>query len=211
MLHPDGAQVVTASALRARGDNWFPTFSHILAYAVVMPVLGYWLAEHLRMGVPGLLFAICGASLLSGGRAAVALVGDRRAAGAGESSRRRADRRRCRRRSARSLGADAQDPAFFMLDNGPAGIVLGWAEQRRELALFVEAVEAVANGADLDFVLRRAGSRPCRRRAKDRFPRTPPRRRQDRRPRAASNRFRTARSALSPRAPRAGAKPPACR
>jgi MATE family multidrug resistance protein len=65
VLHPDGAQVVTASALRARGDNWFPTFSHILAYAVVMPVLGYWLAEHLRMGVPGLLFAICGASLLS--------------------------------------------------------------------------------------------------------------------------------------------------
>jgi MATE family multidrug resistance protein len=65
VLHPDGAQVVTASALRARGDNWFPTFSHILAYAVVMPALGYWLAEHLRMGVPGLLFAICGASLLS--------------------------------------------------------------------------------------------------------------------------------------------------
>ena len=67
VLHPDGAQVVTASALRARGDNWFPTFSHILAYAVVMPVLGYWLAEHLRMGVPGLLFAICGASVLSAG------------------------------------------------------------------------------------------------------------------------------------------------
>ena len=67
VLHPDGAQVVTASALRARGDNWFPTFSHILAYAVVMPLLGYWLAEHLRMGVPGLLFAICGASVLSAG------------------------------------------------------------------------------------------------------------------------------------------------
>lgn len=67
VLHPDGAQVVTASALRARGDNWFPTFSHILAYAVVMPVLGYWLAEHLRMGVPGLLFAICGASVMSAG------------------------------------------------------------------------------------------------------------------------------------------------
>ena len=67
VLHPDGAQVVTASALRARGDNWFPTFSHILAYAVVMPLLGYWLAEHLRMGEPGLLFAICGASVLSAG------------------------------------------------------------------------------------------------------------------------------------------------
>ncbi len=67
ILHPDGAQVVTASALRARGDNWFPTFSHILAYAVVMPVLGYWLAEHLHMGVAGLLFAILAASLLSAG------------------------------------------------------------------------------------------------------------------------------------------------
>lgn len=67
VLHPDGAQVVTASALRARGDNWFPTFSHILAYAVVMPALGYWFAEHLHLGVAGLLFAILAASLLSGG------------------------------------------------------------------------------------------------------------------------------------------------
>jgi MATE family multidrug resistance protein len=73
ILHPDGAQVVTASALRARGDNWFPTFSHILAYAVVMPALGYWFAEHLAKDGPpaqkvaGLLFAICIASLLSAG------------------------------------------------------------------------------------------------------------------------------------------------
>jgi MATE family multidrug resistance protein len=67
VLHPDGAQVVTASALRARGDNWFPTFSHVLAYAVVMPALGYWFAEHLHLGVAGLLFAILASSLLSGG------------------------------------------------------------------------------------------------------------------------------------------------
>ncbi|HYD74302.1 MAG TPA: MATE family efflux transporter [Candidatus Binatia bacterium] len=64
-LHPDGAQVVTASALRARGDNWFPTFSHILAYAGVMPILGYWFAEHQGMGVAGLLFAIFWSSVLS--------------------------------------------------------------------------------------------------------------------------------------------------
>jgi multidrug resistance protein, MATE family len=64
-LHPDGAQVVIASALRARSDNWFPTFSHILAYAVVMPILGYWLAEHQGMGVAGLLFAIFWASVVS--------------------------------------------------------------------------------------------------------------------------------------------------
>ncbi|HJS81056.1 MAG TPA: MATE family efflux transporter [Vitreimonas sp.] len=67
VLHPDGAQVVAASALRARGDNWFPTFSHILAYAVVMPVLGYWLAEHQGMGVAGLLFAIFWSSIVSAG------------------------------------------------------------------------------------------------------------------------------------------------
>jgi MATE family multidrug resistance protein len=65
VLHPDGAQVVAASALRARGDNWFPTFSHIAAYAGVMPVLGFWLAERQGMGVAGLLFAIFWASVLS--------------------------------------------------------------------------------------------------------------------------------------------------
>lgn len=64
-LTPDGAQVVTASALRARSDNWFPTFSHILAYAVVMPIIGYWLAEREGMGVAGLLFAIFWASIVS--------------------------------------------------------------------------------------------------------------------------------------------------
>ena len=63
VLTPDGAQVVTASALRARGDNWFPTFSHILAYACVMPVLGYWLARASGMGVAGLLFAIFWSSI----------------------------------------------------------------------------------------------------------------------------------------------------
>lgn len=65
VLVPDGTQVVTASALRARGDNWFPTWSHIFAYAVVMPVLGYWLAERQGMGVEGLLLAIFWASVAS--------------------------------------------------------------------------------------------------------------------------------------------------
>jgi MATE family multidrug resistance protein len=65
VLVPDGTQVLAASALRARGDNWFPTFSHILAYAVAMPLLGFWLAEREGMGVAGLLFAIFWASVLS--------------------------------------------------------------------------------------------------------------------------------------------------
>jgi MATE family multidrug resistance protein len=65
VLVPDGTQVVTASALRARGDNWFPTWSHIFAYAIVMPILGYWLAERQAMGVEGLLLAIFWASVVS--------------------------------------------------------------------------------------------------------------------------------------------------
>jgi multidrug resistance protein, MATE family len=67
VLVPDGTQVLSASALRARGDNWFPTFSHILAYAVAMPLLGFWLAELRGMGVAGLLFAIFWSSVLSAG------------------------------------------------------------------------------------------------------------------------------------------------
>lgn len=67
VLHPDGAQVVIASALRARGDNWFPTFSHIAAYAVVMPILGFWFAEVQGQGVAGLLFAIFWSSVVSAG------------------------------------------------------------------------------------------------------------------------------------------------
>ncbi len=62
---PDGGQVVAAQALRARGDNWFPTFSHLLAYVVVMPSLAIWLAEMRGQGVEGLLYAIFWASVLS--------------------------------------------------------------------------------------------------------------------------------------------------
>lgn len=62
---PDGGQSVAASALRARGDNWFPTASHLLAYALVMPVLGFQLAEVGARGVRGLLEAILLASVLS--------------------------------------------------------------------------------------------------------------------------------------------------
>lgn len=65
VLLPDGTQVVAASALRARSDNWFPTFSHILAYAIIMPILGFWLAEQQGMGVEGLIFAIFGSSVVS--------------------------------------------------------------------------------------------------------------------------------------------------
>ncbi len=65
ILLPDGGQVVVASALRARGDNWLPTASHVLAYVLVMPPLAWWLGEHLGRGVAGLLEAITIASVLS--------------------------------------------------------------------------------------------------------------------------------------------------
>jgi MATE family multidrug resistance protein len=67
VLAPDGAQTVVASALRACGDNWFSTASHVLAYAVVMPAVAFALAERLGRGVAGLLEAILIASLLSAG------------------------------------------------------------------------------------------------------------------------------------------------
>jgi MATE family multidrug resistance protein len=63
----DGGQTVVASALRAQGDNWFPTASHLLAYAVVMPVLGLMFSEHQGLGVRGLMLAIVWASVLSVG------------------------------------------------------------------------------------------------------------------------------------------------
>lgn len=62
---PDGVQVVAASALRARGDAWFPTWSHLVAYVGVMPPLAYWLGEAQGRGVAGLVLAIFWSSVLS--------------------------------------------------------------------------------------------------------------------------------------------------
>ena len=67
ILAPDGGQVVAAAALRARGDNWVPTASHVFAYAIVMPPLALVLAEGLGRGVAGLLEAILIASVISVG------------------------------------------------------------------------------------------------------------------------------------------------
>lgn len=63
----DGGQAVAASALRAQNDNWFPTCSHVLAYALLMPGLGYLFAEVQGRGVFGLLLAIAWASVFSVG------------------------------------------------------------------------------------------------------------------------------------------------
>lgn len=79
ILVPDGGQAVAAASLRGRGDNWFPTASHLLAYAVVMPALAYVLAEQQGRGVAGLLLAVFSASVLSFGVLMLRLVALRRA------------------------------------------------------------------------------------------------------------------------------------
>ena len=61
----DGGQAVAAAALRAHGQNWFPTASHLLAYAVVMPSVAYVLGELQGHGVTGLMLSIFVASVLS--------------------------------------------------------------------------------------------------------------------------------------------------
>lgn len=61
----DGIQVVAANALRARGDIWVPTATHVASYAVVMLPLGWWLAHPGGLGLDGIVWAVIVASLLS--------------------------------------------------------------------------------------------------------------------------------------------------
>jgi len=67
----DGLQVVAAYALRARGDVWWPTFLHVVNYAVVMLPLGWFLALPMGGGVNGIVWAVVIASFM----AATVLVG----------------------------------------------------------------------------------------------------------------------------------------
>ena len=67
MYLPDSLQVVTAQALRARGDVWVPSYTHLASYIVVMMPLAWWLAIPLGMGVMGLSVAIVIASVVSAG------------------------------------------------------------------------------------------------------------------------------------------------
>lgn len=66
-LLTDALQVVIAQALRARGDVWLPTFTHLISYIVVMMPLAWWLAIPQGLGVMGLVWAVILASLLSAG------------------------------------------------------------------------------------------------------------------------------------------------
>lgn len=62
---PDALQAVLAQALRARGDVLVPTILHVLAYAVVMLPLGWWLAHPQGRGVAGCVEAVIVASFLA--------------------------------------------------------------------------------------------------------------------------------------------------
>ena len=64
---PDCLQVVAAQSLRARGEVWLPTITHLASYALVMSPLAWFLAIPMRMGLPGILWAIIIASLMSAG------------------------------------------------------------------------------------------------------------------------------------------------
>lgn len=63
----DGAQVVAANALRARGDIWWPTAMHLVSYVVLMLPLCWWLAVPLGLGLNGIVWGVTAASFVSAG------------------------------------------------------------------------------------------------------------------------------------------------
>lgn len=64
---PDALQVVTAQSLRARGDVWVPTTTHLASYIGVMMPLAWWLAIPMKMGLMGITWAVVVASFLACG------------------------------------------------------------------------------------------------------------------------------------------------
>jgi multidrug resistance protein, MATE family len=56
---------VAANALRARGDVWLPTVTHVISYAVVMFPLGYVLAVPMGLGLDGIVWSVVVASLVA--------------------------------------------------------------------------------------------------------------------------------------------------
>ena len=66
-LAPDAVQVVAAQALRARGEVWVPTVTHLISYALVMGPLAWWLAIPRGMGLNGVLISIIITSFLAAG------------------------------------------------------------------------------------------------------------------------------------------------
>lgn len=66
-LIPDALQVVCAQTLRAQGDVWLPTVTHLASYVLVMTPLAWFLAIPMGLGVNGIVWAVILASFLSAG------------------------------------------------------------------------------------------------------------------------------------------------
>jgi MATE family multidrug resistance protein len=64
---PDALQVVIAQALRARGDVWVPTITHMISYAAIMTPLAWWFAIPLGHGLVGVVWAVIIASFAAMG------------------------------------------------------------------------------------------------------------------------------------------------
>ncbi len=65
MYWPDSLQVVTAQALRARGDVWLPSGTHLTSYIVLMMPLAWYLGIPMHMGIMGVGWAVVIASFVS--------------------------------------------------------------------------------------------------------------------------------------------------
>jgi MATE family multidrug resistance protein len=65
MFLPDALQVVTAQALRARGDVWLPSGTHLASYILLMAPLAWFLAIPMGHGLTGMVWAVVLASLVS--------------------------------------------------------------------------------------------------------------------------------------------------
>lgn len=65
MFIPDALQVVTAQALRARGDVWLPTWTHLASYILIMMPLAWWLGIPKGLHIMGIAWAMVIASCVS--------------------------------------------------------------------------------------------------------------------------------------------------
>lgn len=66
-LVPDAVQVVCAQALRARGEVWIPTGTHMISYALIMGPLAWWLALPMKLGVNGIVWSVIITSFIAAG------------------------------------------------------------------------------------------------------------------------------------------------
>ncbi len=66
-LLPDAVQVVCAQALRARGEVWIPTTTHMISYALIMGPLAWWLALPMKLGVNGIVWSVIITSFIAAG------------------------------------------------------------------------------------------------------------------------------------------------